>query len=81
MKVYSTKHVLTEGVVLVEGEYIMADRYFSGKGDWRHTFLRRSDFSETWEGALAQAEKKRASAIKSAKTKIVKLEKLVWEKP
>lgn len=81
MEVFSTKHVLTEGVVLVEGEYSECGKYFRGKGDWRHAFLYRSMFSETWSGALAQAEKKRAAAIKSAKAKIAKLEKLEWVKP
>ncbi len=78
LKVYVTEYALTSGVYLTEAEISECGRLASGKDQvGRHTMhtLGKSAFF-TVEEAKANFEKRKASAIRSAKKKLQNLKNL-----
>ena len=78
VKVYVTKNALTSGVFLVEARISACGHFATGKNELGHYYtytIGKSAFFN-FEEAKADFEKRKTSAIKSAKKKLQKLKNL-----
>lgn len=72
MKAFITKYALTQGVLEVEGEYLI----WKNAGSWMKQYTHKHDFSLSLQDALAVAEQARVKKLGSLKKQLSKLETL-----
>jgi hypothetical protein len=85
MKIWNTKHALSQGVIEQDAEYVaefVSDKYAVVKwpnGVTEYLYKEGKDWHRTRESALARADVMRKERIASLRNQIVRLEALNFE--
>lgn len=85
MKVYVTKYALTQGIFTLEGMVNTEVRpdgtmFCPDKSEGYQMSMFKPDWHETWEEALAHAEKMREKKIASLRKQMAKLEGMTFKR-